>query len=90
MRNEKKSHSAVISDKNRIVLTAVHSVESFDDHLVQVFTAVGDVRVKGSGLFVESADTDGGEAVITGEIRSVHYSDSYEHIPVNIISRLFR
>lgn len=87
---QKNAHSAIISDKNRIVLTSVHSVESFDDRLVQVFTAAGDVRIRGRELQVESADTDGGDAVIVGKIRSVSYTDSDEHIPVNIISRIFR
>ena len=82
--------SITIDDRERMLVSGVRSVEKVTDETVAVFTEMGDLLVKGKGLETDSFDPGSGILRVAGRIDSVCYTTEKEHLPDNIISRLFR
>lgn len=69
------SHNANLTDRHLLVLTGVLDVEKFDGGAVVLYTELGKLCVKGSGLNItklEITDTDG-EVTVEGKIDSLEY-----------------
>ncbi|MBO6232430.1 MAG: sporulation protein YabP [Ruminiclostridium sp.] len=82
--------SVTIDDRERMIITGVKSVESVTDTLITLFTAAGDLVIKGERLETGEFDPAGGIMRISGRIDSLAYTTEKYHLPDNIISRLFR
>ncbi len=69
-------HQLILQDRNRLDITGVSDVDSFDDTAVIVFTSLGELTVKGKGLQVRQLDVDGGNLTIVGQIDVLSYSNA--------------
>lgn len=68
-------HSLVIDDRKRLVLTGITDVGNFDDETITVYSALGEILVKGEGLQINVLDVKSGQFQAEGKIISVQYSD---------------
>ena len=75
-RKIKMPHSLVMEDRRVMSVTGVRDVDSFDESTVIVFTDLGELTVKGSGLHIKNLNTDAGEVSLEGEISSLSYDDN--------------
>ena len=90
MYEEKKNiskHSVKIENREKIIITDVVDVSSFDDESISAETSLGYLTVGGSGLHINKLNLDSGELYIDGEINSVFYNT--EKKPKNNRSSLF-
>ncbi len=78
-----------MEDRNRISLTGVSDVDSFDEQTVTVITSCGELSVKGSGLHIGRLSTETGEMSIEGKIDALVYS-SDEPKQSGFFGRVFR
>ena len=69
-------HSIVLEERERLRVTGVSDVQSFDEEQVLLETAKGMLIVRGQGLHVEKLQLDAGETVVRGEISLLEYDDS--------------
>jgi sporulation protein YabP len=76
--------------RRKLVVESVNEIISYDDELIELFTSLGNLRIKGEELLIDEAFSVSGTVQIRGYIRSVVYSDNKEKLADNIISRLFR
>lgn len=83
-------HTLIIENREKVSVTAVNMTERFSEREVLIYTAGGDLLIKGNGLEIESFSGVGGEAVIIGHIESVVYVSEKYHIPDNFLAKLFR
>lgn len=83
-------HTLIIENREKVRITSVNNAERFSDREVLIYTAGGDLLVKGSGLEVVGFEGAGGDAEINGHIESVEYVSEKYHIPDNFFSKLFR
>lgn len=88
--NKFKTHNFILENRTRLVLSGVHEVGSFNDNEVHVYTAAGELRVKGKELQIVRVSVESGDMEITGKITDAGYSDNKERVPNNIITKLFR
>ncbi|MCL2755147.1 MAG: sporulation protein YabP [Oscillospiraceae bacterium] len=86
---EQQNHSIIIENRRKIVLTGVREVESFNDNDVIVITTKGALRIRGRGFEVGKVSVESGDMEFTGNVTSVHYSDT-ERTPNNFITKIFR
>jgi len=69
-------HKIVMDSRRNLSITGVTDIDSFDEQIVAVYTDVGELVVRGSGLHIGKIDVDSGELVLDGEIESLEYTDN--------------
>lgn len=93
MAEEKKvtrqQHHVIMEGRRTLIITGVTDIDSFDEQMVAVFTDVGELIARGSGLHINKIDVDSGELSLDGEIDSLEYTDNVA-VRGGLWSRLFR
>ncbi|MCH5198247.1 MAG: sporulation protein YabP [Oscillospiraceae bacterium] len=69
-------HTLYIDNRNKLVLTGVTDVGSFNEENLQIITSLGEISVGGENLQVTKLSLESGEMTVEGRIISVAYSDS--------------
>lgn len=82
-------HDLRLEGRNRLSLTGVTDVESFDETAAVLETAMGTLVVRGSGLHVEQLDLEAGALKLSGEIDSLGY-EQRASTQGSFLGRLFR
>lgn len=85
----KVPHSLVLENREKLELTGIQQVESFDEQTVVLQTPLGQLMIKGEGLHISQLNVDSGELSVSGNIIGVVYSESSASRG-GIIKRLFR
>ncbi|MDR0324880.1 MAG: sporulation protein YabP [Oscillospiraceae bacterium] len=83
-----KPHHLILDGRERLLISGVADVESFDENGVVCKTTQGTLLVRGSGLRVDKLSLEGGELSVEGKIDSLAYEDSEQ--AGGFWSRLFR
>lgn len=78
MQEERKTykHSLVMDKREKLSMTGVTDVISFDEEMVVAETEMGIIILKGINLHVNRINLEKGELDIDGEINSLVYEDS--------------
>ncbi|MEG1875194.1 MAG: sporulation protein YabP [Angelakisella sp.] len=68
-------HTLLVEDRNRIQITGVTDVESFDEQMVVLMTQPGELVIKGRGLHITKIDVATGDLSLEGEVDELSYGD---------------
>lgn len=68
-----EKHSIVIDNREKISVTDVKSVDTFDEDEICAQLSEGGLLIKGRDLHIRELSLDTGSAVITGEITDLSY-----------------
>ena len=68
-------HCVTLEDRERLRVSGVEEVESFDESAVVMVTGKGTLVVRGSQLHIEQLSLDGGELRVEGFVESLTYED---------------
>ncbi len=71
-----KTHNLIIENRERLSLSGVIDVESFNDECVVVETDLGSLIIRGEDLHISKLNLDSSELNIEGDIISCEYIDS--------------
>ena len=66
----------ILENRERLTITGVIDVLSFDDQIVIVETQLGLLTVKGEDLRINKLSIDSSEVIIEGEIFNLGYSEN--------------
>lgn len=82
----------ILENRNKLSISGVNDVLSFDDQIVIVDTELGLLTVKGENLRINKLSVDTSEVIVEGEISSLSYSDKeHEHAKNGgFISKIFK
>lgn len=69
-----EKHSVNIENREKITITEVKSIDTFDEEEVQAELTEGGLVIKGKRLHIHMLDLEEGSAVITGEISALTYT----------------
>ena len=83
-------HSIVIDEKQRVVISGVEDVDSFDESNVVLLTNQGMLSLTGSDLHMSRLSLDDGQLIIEGDIIGLMYSDADTRHQGGWLGRLFR
>ena len=76
-KNELKGPQNVfIENREKITVSGVTDVDSFDEETVILYTQKGQMTVQGSSLQMTKLSLEGGDVVVQGEISAVIYKSS--------------
>lgn len=71
----KQPNHVVLEDRKRLTVSGVSDVDRFDEQEVVLFTDLGEITVKGSGLHINRLSLESGEVSIDGLIAAIIYQD---------------
>ncbi|MCX7711967.1 MAG: sporulation protein YabP [Clostridia bacterium] len=71
-----KAQNLILENREKLSITGVIDVESFNDECVIVDTELGVLVIRGEDLHINKLNLDNSELNIEGEIISCEYSDS--------------
>ncbi|MBQ4145792.1 MAG: sporulation protein YabP [Clostridia bacterium] len=90
MENEKK-HSITIENREKMTITAVEDVESFDEEKIIVYTTMGKLTIYGYDFRINKLNVDDGQLTIEGQIDDIQYSDTNTNVRKGgFFSRMFQ
>lgn len=84
-----KPQTINLQDRERLNITGVNNVDSYNDNTIILSTVKGGLSVKGENLNISKLNLDDGSLKISGNINSLTYI-SKEGAPKNLLERLFK
>lgn len=71
-----KVQNLILENRERLNITGVIDVESFNDECIIVDTELGVLAVRGEELHISKLNLDSSELNVEGDIISIEYSDT--------------
>ena len=68
-----QAHQIVLEDRERLTISGVEEVESFDESTILLSTVQGGLEVQGEGLHIEKLSLDGGDLSVEGTVNALIY-----------------
>lgn len=95
MEDSKKVNSfqnIVLENREKLNITGILDVFSFDDQIIIVETELGLLTIKGNDLKINKLSIDTSDFIVDGKISSLTYSDSENYVKKNknILSKIFK
>ena len=89
--NSTLMQNLVLENREKLSISGVNDVLSFDDEVVMVETELGLLTVKGENLRINKLSIDTSEVIVEGDISYLAYSDKdLEKNKGNLISKIFK
>lgn len=89
--NSNIMQNLVMQNREKITITGVNDVLSFDDQIVILETSLGLLTVKGENLRINKLSLDSEEVIIEGDINIVSYSEKEMEKKTNsFIGKIFK
>lgn len=87
-----QKHSLALDNREKINLSGVEQVESFNNELIVMVTASGVLTIKGFDLDVKKLNLEDGNVTVRGKINSLTYSDreSFSAKSSGLLGRMFK
>lgn len=86
-----QKHSITIQERNRVVVTGVVDVYSFDETQVDLETVQGMLLIQGEGLHITRLSLDKGDLDLEGSIYNIVYHEDHIGKPgSSFLSKLFK
>ncbi len=84
-----KGQNIYLENRERIKITGVSDVISFDDNFVEAETELGNLLIKGEKLKIENLNLEERELALNGYFYSCEYAET-KGKGKNVFSRMFR
>ena len=90
--NSNVIQNVILENREKLSISGVLDVLSFDDQIVILETELGLLTVKGENLRINKLSLDTGEVIVDGEIYNLGYSekDIEKKSGGGILSKIFR
>lgn len=82
-------HNIVVENREKMSVSAVNDVESFNEQEIVLSTSMGMLTIYGSSLHISKLNVETGELKIDGNVDSFTYDDSNSN-KESFLARLFR
>ncbi len=87
-REERRPHSLRLDERQRLSVSGVEEVVSFDEENLTVKTAQGLLTIRGGGLKVDKLEKTSGELTASGNVTELAYEEAGPG--TGLLARLFR
>ncbi|MGI6578116.1 MAG: sporulation protein YabP [Eubacteriales bacterium] len=75
VKNTEMPHNIILESRERLSVSGVEDVESFDDESIIIYTSRGTLTVRGNDMRIEKLSVDLGELTVEGNISALEYED---------------
>lgn len=84
------NQNIIMENREKISVTGVIDIHSFDDELVLAQTDLGILTIKGDDLKMNKLNLDNSELIVEGQIMAVAYSDVNQAKKSGFMNKLFK
>lgn len=84
------NQNIIMENREKITVTGVIDIHSFDDELVLAQTELGILTIKGDDLKMNKLNIDNNELMIEGKIMAIAYSDVNQSKKSGFMNKLFK
>lgn len=89
--NSNIMQNLILENREKLSVSGVNDVLSFDDQVVMVDTELGLLTVKGENIRINKLSLDTAEVIIEGNISSLSYSQNkQEKASGTLLSKIFK
>ena len=90
--NSNSKHTIIMTERERLAITGIVDVISFDEEMILAETQMGVLVLKGSNLHVNRLSVEKGHLDIEGTIDSLNYEEqhSLSKNKASLLSKLFK
>ncbi|KAB3531855.1 sporulation protein YabP [Alkaliphilus serpentinus] len=74
-KNKNKNHNMILENREKVSISGVEHVNSFNSEVIILDTVAGLLTIKGQELDVSKLNIEDGNVVITGTVFSMQYSN---------------
>lgn len=82
-------HLVSLSDRRALSVSGVQDVDSFDEMTVVIYTELGELTVKGTGLHINRLNIETGDLTMEGTVESLTYTEVHSRSG-GFFGKLFR
>ena len=80
----------ILENRNKLSVSGVNDVLSFDDEVVIMETELGLLTVKGNNLKINKLSIDTSEVIVEGEINNLSYSEHQPKSEGGFFGKIFK
>lgn len=84
------NQNIIMENREKISVTGVSDIHSFDDELVLAQTDLGILTIKGDDLKMNKLNLENNELIVEGKIIAVAYSDMNSTKKTGLMNKLFK
>ena len=88
--SSKPEHKITMDFREKLSVSGVKEIISFDDKNVSIKTICGELVVEGENLRINVLNVEKGELDIQGKIIGINYFDVYDGDKKTLLSKIFR
>ena len=88
--NNKAVQNLILENREKLSISGVIDVLSFDDQIVILETELGMLTIKGEDLRINKLSIDTQDVIIEGNIMSLTYNDKEERKSGNLLGKIFK
>lgn len=87
-----RTHSILMENRERVTITGVEDVDSFDESAILLLTGLGYITLHGIDLHINKLNLEEGQLIVEGEIVGLEYNEGggYQNKGEGFIKRLFK
>ncbi|QQY79489.1 sporulation protein YabP [Keratinibaculum paraultunense] len=85
-----KTQNILVENRNKVTITGVEQVESFNESTIILMTVKGGMTIKGEGLNVGKLNLEDGNIKIDGIINGIFYNSKDSSQKGNLIGKIFK
>ena len=78
-------HNLILEDRSKLTLTGVTDVDCFDERMINLFTGLGELTIKGRNLHINDVSVETGDMTITGDIWLLQYGEKDRRGPLSLL-----
>lgn len=71
-----RAHSLDLEGRARLSVTGVDDVSGFDENVIVLTTALGELTVRGEQLHIDRIDLDAGQLEVRGSVQELSYGET--------------
>lgn len=83
-------HNAILENCEKLQLSGVTAIDSFDDRAVVLYTSCGKLTILGRNLHMQQVSVETGDVTVAGEVQAMRYSDRSRTAPDGLLGHLLR
>ena len=87
MNDTQGRHNAILENRQRLQLSGVTDVDSFDEDEIRLFTQLGELTIKGKDLQIS---VESGDVSVEGDIWALVYGEKDRKKKLSAIGKIFR
>lgn len=88
--NNQAVQNLILENREKLSISGVIDVLSFDDQIVILETELGMLTIKGEDLRINKLSIDTQDVIIEGNIVSLSYSEKEERKNGNLLGKIFK